>query len=208
LVDGNGASKYGSEYMIDYPMVRVKHIPLHPPRKSTPGEGIYLELWKEWATSRPNDWLAIFETNGPVRQRAASVAASFMVFMGCNGGRCFTLTAQRFADQQMFWHLRSHAYLAAWALENQRSHGVNSGLRTSEYMLAQEHPISKGVMGGRVVRSLVPAITQEDNDILESMVRWWSSTTAQAMRSVAEPMIEAANAKLRSGIFQYQGDSS
>ena len=185
----------------DFPPPRVKHIPLHPPRAGTPGEGIYLGLWVEFATARPREWAAIFTTNGPVRQRAASVAASFMVFMGCNGGRDFTWYAERLAESGAF-PCREGAFLAAWALHNRRSMGVNSGLRTSEYMLAREYPIKASICGGSVSWSLVPAVTQEDNDILEGMAAWWSTCPAGVMREIATPMIEAAERKLRSGMFQ------
>lgn len=189
-------------YLYDsYPPARVKHIPIKPPRKCTPGEGIYLQLWQEWATARPREWYSIFQTRGPVRQRAASVAASFMVFMGCSGGRCFTYTAERFAKELIF-NSREGAFRAAWAIENMRSRGINHGLRTSEYMLAPEHPINSmpGYPGG-VITGRVPCITQEDNDILESMVVWWSREPAEIMRSIAEPMIEAANRRAASQMF-------
>lgn len=180
---------------------KVLHIPLHPPRACTPAEGIYLGLWVEFATARPREWAAIFETNGPVRQRAASVAASFMVFMGCNGGRDFTWHAERLAQSAVFPY-REGAFLAAWALDNRRSRGVNSGLRMSEYMLAREYPIRDTVRNGHVNWSLVPNITQEDNDILESMAAWWSTPQAGVMREIATPMIDAAERKLRAGMFQ------
>lgn len=185
----------------DFPPARVKHIPLCPPRPGTPGEGIYLDLWREFATARPREWAAIFCTNGPVRQRAASVAASFMVFMGCNGGQGFTWQAERLAESGAFPY-REGAFLAAWALQNKRERGVNSGLRLSEYMLAREYPIKASTSGARVSWSLVPNITQEDNDILESMVAWWCTAPAGVMREIAVPMIEAAERKRRAGMFQ------
>lgn len=179
---------------------RVLHTPMHPPRACTPGEVIYLDLWREYATARPREWWGIFETRGPVRQRAASVAASFMVFMGCNCGRGFTHRAEELSKASIFMS-RENAFLAAWAIENRRCGGVNSGLRASEYMLASEYPIATSFGSNRAVGSLVPVITQEDNDILESMVVWWSTTPAKVMREIAEPMIEASNIKQRSRIF-------
>lgn len=179
---------------------RVVHTPLAPPRKSVPGEVIYLDLWREWATIRPLEWHAIFCTTGPVRQRAASVAASFMTFMGCNCGRAFTDEAERLATSRVF-PSRERAFIAAWAIENQRIYHVNRGLRTSEFMLAAEHPLEHNFNHG-VIRSLVPAVTQEDNDIIESMAIWWSTGPAGVMRSIAVPMIEAANRKLASDMFK------
>lgn len=174
-----------------YDPVRVLHMPLKSPRQSVPGEVIYLDLWVEWATANPRDWAAIFRTNGPVRQRAASVAASFIVFMGCSCGRAFTESAAQLWSSRAF-PFPEQAYLAAWAIENQRVMGVNSGLRTSEYMLATDYPIKHHFTHG-VSRKSVPVITMEDQDIIESMVVWWSTDQAAAMRSLAVPMIEAAN---------------
>lgn len=195
--------------MDDYVMPRVKHVPLQPPRPGTPGEGVYLGLWQEWATANPGEWLAIFDTCAKVGQRAASVAASFMVFMGCNVGRSFTGEALQLAMTDRW---RERAFLAAWANENRRSRGVNHGLRTIEFMLAPKHPIAENAPFSRGVDwQLVPNVTMDDIDIVESMVCWWAGTAAEAMRNVAEPAIQAANTKLRAGIFGAtppQGDST
>lgn len=132
-------------YDDEYPPPRVKHIPIAPPRPGTPGEGIFLRLWQDWATANPREWVGIFSdcVDRP-RQRAASVAASFMVFIGCNGGRSFTLEAGRLVICGAFMTTRS-AYIAAWAHFNERQRGVNSGLRMAEFMLAAEHP-TEGLM--------------------------------------------------------------
>ena len=79
------------------PPTKLIHTSIAPPRASFISEVIYLKLWQEFAAARPKDWVAIFHTSGPVRQRAASVAVSFIVFMGCAGGRDFTAHASEFA---------------------------------------------------------------------------------------------------------------
>lgn len=177
---------------------RVTHAPICPPRPCTPGERIYLGLWQEWATANPREWLAIFDTTERIGQRAASVAASFMVFMGCNGGHSFTREALRLAEKD---HWRERAFSAAWAMENRRCRGVNSGLRTIEYMLATEHPIKHNGIGSSIDWNLVPVVTMHDTDIVESMVAWWASQAAGVMREIAEPMIQAASRKRLSGLF-------
>lgn len=186
----------------------VVHLPLRAPRKGTPGEVIYLDLWREWATARPAEWRQIFhDMNTPVRQRAASVASSFMVWMGCNGGESFTFKAEKLANSGAFPY-REAAFIAAWALDNRRQYGHNSGLRTIEYMLAVEHPISHGISGSRVDWKQVPAVTQDDNDVIECMVAWWSTGPAAVMRSIAEPMIEAAKRKQWSDMFSKDKDAA
>lgn len=184
----------------DFDLPKVVHAPMCPPRKCTPGEGIYLDLWREFATARPHDWRAIFDTKGPVRQRAASVAASFMVYMGCNWGRDFTDRAEKLASVPgLFWG-REQAFVAAWAVENRRVHGMNHGLRASEYMLATRHPIQDRP-GRSIDWDALPTITAEDNDILESMAAWWGTGPAGVMREIAKPMIEAATKKMSADMF-------
>jgi len=175
----------------------LRHVPLQPPRSGVPREGLFLTLWQQFATQRPDEWGYIFRfrTSGQIRQRAASVAASFMVFMGCNGGRSFTDSAARLIKSGAFAYAED-AYLAAWAIENKRLFGINGGLRTIEYMLSREYP-----MTGRPVHvdwKKVPDVSMDDMDIIESMVVWWgSSTTARLMRETVEATIKAHEASQR-----------
>lgn len=97
---------------------------------------------------------------------------------------------------------RENAFMAAWAIENMRIRGINNGLRTSEYMLAREYPIQVRHGATRINESLIPAITMEDNDILEGMVVWWSTSPATIMREIAAQMIEGASRKRLSKIFE------
>lgn len=169
---------------------KLLHVPLQPPRASVPREGLFLALWQQFAEQRPEEWRYIFCTHGPVRQRAASVAASFMTFMGCNCGRDFTHAAERLEKSGAFT-CTEDAYLAAWTMQNKRSQGVNHGLRTIEYMLAREHPIEAKIFNHRVNWKQVPDVSMEDVDIVESMVRWWCSTTARYMRDAVEAQMKA-----------------
>ncbi|WP_321820841.1 MULTISPECIES: hypothetical protein [unclassified Burkholderia] len=184
----------------------LDHLPVRAPRSTTPGEGILLSLWQEYAVKHPNDFEYIFlDMNEPIDQRIASVAASFMVFMGCNGGASFTHQAQEMWKTGAFSYPRE-AYLAAFALNNQRRRGVNGGLRTIEFMLAPTYPFEDPAHGGhQVMWQVVPEITQKDMDAVDCMVGWWASPPAKAIRHVAEPEIEAANRRARSELFGYAG---
>jgi hypothetical protein len=175
-------------------LIDIEHIPYAAPRKGTPGEGIYLKLWLEFNETDPMglEGLLYGRFREPFSQRAASVAASFMVFMGCNGGRAFTMMAKEMAAKKAFASTED-AYLAAWAIYNKRVHGVNVGLRVAEYMLARVHPLDRG----RLIEASVPQITQADMDVLEAMVVWWSTERAAQMRTTAERMIDRANQNLR-----------
>jgi hypothetical protein len=186
----------------------IAHNPIAPPRNGTPGEGIFLKLWQEFVEARPDDFTDIFrDIPSEIDQRIASVAASFMTFMGCNGGASFTYRAQRLGESGAFSY-PNEAFLAAWALENRRTHFINHGLRMSEYMLATEYPIDRGPFRHSPNEERVPEISQRDNDVLECMVAWWSTEPARRMRDIAEPMIRAANKKQLSGLFATPTESA
>lgn len=166
-------------------LIEIEHLPLAAPRKGAPAEGIYLKLWQDFVENDAMGMEGVLNVRGPVTQRAASVAASFMVYMGCNLGTAFTREAQ-----EMTGRFRSNgdAFLAAWALFNKRVRHVNRGLRCVEFMLARVHPMD----GGQIVEAAVPQITQADMDVIESMVVWWSTDRAAQMRSTAGEMIQKA----------------
>lgn len=183
---------------------RFHHTPLMPPRPCTPGEGIYLGLWQDFATSREREWELIFRASPVLNQRMASVAASFMKYMGCNCGRGFTLMAESYAKDPTF-RSREDAFLAAWAIDNRRIRGINSGIRISEYMLAEEPVFTDPPDGIRTAR--VPTLSQLDNDTLENMVCWWSGPTAEVMREIAAPLISAATAERMSDLYRVKEDA-
>ncbi|MBU0917846.1 MAG: hypothetical protein KKD97_15985 [Gammaproteobacteria bacterium] len=183
-------------------LVELEHLPVKPPRPGTPGEGIYLDLWRDYLAANPRRLDSILrDTMSEPTQRDATVCASFMVFMGCNGGRDLAGNAQRLLSSS---RMRSHeAFMAAWANLNERRRGVDHGLRAIEYILAPEHPIRHPSVGGCAVDwQKVPEITMQDIDVIECMVVWWSTADAAEMRSIAEPMIEAATKKHLSEIFR------
>ncbi|UEC05442.1 hypothetical protein [Burkholderia vietnamiensis] len=173
--------------------LRVEHLPLHAARAGTPGEGLYLKLWQTFVEDETDAFAEIFrDMVDPIDQRVASIAASFMVFMGCNGGASFTSLAKTLWERGPF-EVRSDAFLAAFAVENRRVHGINHDLRLAEAMLCVEHPIGEANCRTRVIWQNVPEITMKDMDALECMVAWWSTTRAEAMRAIAEPLISEAN---------------
>lgn len=172
------------------------HAPIAPARECAPGEGIYLELWQDYVAARPQEAALIFncEDIEEVPQRKASIAASFMTYMGCSCGRAFTDQAERFAEIMGLG--RECAFLAAWTLKNQRRLGINSNVRTIERMLAEPHPVFR-----------VPAITMSDIDFVEEMVRWWATHAARVMRHIAEPLIEAEIRKRSSSLYEREQTS-
>jgi hypothetical protein len=78
-------------------LLELAHDPMMPPRPGTPGEGIYLGLWREFLAADP-DRLGYILRDTLVHeptQRQATVCASYMTFMGCNCGAAFTEMAER-----------------------------------------------------------------------------------------------------------------
>ncbi len=182
------------------PSSKIVHTPIAPPRASFLSEVIYLKLWQEFATARPKDWMTIFHTSGPIRQRAASVAASFIVFMGCAGGRDFTARASEFANKLDSSFSRESAFIAIWAIDNQRQNWRNHNLRLCETILASEPPYDP--KRNMVYWGYVPTITNDDHDILESMVRWWATSQGTEFRTVADALVDAEMKKQSAEIFK------
>lgn len=183
----------------------LRHIPVNLPRAGFPAERIYLDLWREYLRGNRDAIADIFcDLRAPLDQRGARVAASFMVWMGCNSGRAFTFNAERLAGSGAFVS-RPRAFIAAWALENLRVNGVNNGLILTECMLTpggvprMAPMISYGVDWRRLYSP-----TQHDNDVLACMVQWWGSRSAQQLRTIAEHLIEAEREKERAGLVAAQ----
>lgn len=178
------------DYPVQMDLLDLFHEPVRPVRPGTVGEGIYLDLWREFVTGEPEAAAAIFHDlpSKQLDQRGASVAASFMTYMGCNGGAGFTRNAKHIAGKRFFTDTE-RAFVAAWALDNQRNGAVNSGLRSIEFILAETHPI----VDGRVSWDRVPTVTADDMDVIECMVKWWSSPRATLMRDRANDLIVRAH---------------
>lgn len=177
------------DYPVQTELFAFDHTPIRPVRPGTHGEGIYLDLWREFVAGEPEAAAAIFRElpSQQLDQRGASVAASFMTYMGCNGGAGFTHNAKHIAGKRFFTDTE-RAFVAAWALDNQRNGAFNSGLRSIEFILAETHPI----VDGRVSWDRVPTVTADDMDVIECMVKWWSTPRATFMRTKAEGLIEKA----------------
>ncbi|MFY4027173.1 hypothetical protein ACOTI1_24240 [Achromobacter xylosoxidans] len=176
----------------------LRHIPVNLPRAGFYGERIYLELWREYLRGNHDAISEIFgDLCQPLDQRGARVAASFMVWMGCNSGTSFTRHAERLAQSGAF-RTRDRAFVAAWALENMRANGINSGVILTESMLTPGGiPRQRAMISHCVDWSRVYSPSQYDNDVLSCMVRWWAGPSAEQIRTIAAHQIEAEQAKER-----------
>lgn len=182
----------------------LRHVPVNLPRAGFPAERIYLELWREYLRGNHDALREIFgDLCQPLDQRGARVAASFMVWMGCNSGRSFTHEAERLTQSGAF-ATREHAFLAAWAVENRRIRWLNSGVILTEAMLTPGGiPRMSEMVSYSVDWRRMYSPTQYDNDVLACMVCWWAGHSAQALRTIADHQIEAEHAKERAGLMNY-----
>lgn len=177
---------------MDLNEVKALNAPACPPRACTPGESIYLELWHEYLYVAPAFIDKIlsdipFETT----QRDRAVAASFMVFMGCNAGQAFTESAEDIARNDGDpYGFEVNAYFAAWVRFNRRYRSTNYGVRAIEFMLAPVHPVVHDRFGARLDRSLIPEISMRDIDVVEAMVAWWASPDAKEIRGKAKERLD------------------
>lgn len=179
--------------------------PIRDPRHGTPGEVIYLQLWKNYIEQdRGRLHEIVRHTHTQVDQRHASVCASFMVWMGTNCGHDFTHQTECVAkalEQTRGSHGfagREHAFLMTWGTMNARNIGSNSNVRLVEAMLHPSyHMVKQGHLGMRVDWETLDKITLRDYETVQAMVRWWSTPDAQEMREEAKPLIEAGNETAR-----------
>ena len=158
------------------------HEPIIYPRVDTVRESLFLNAWKKYLVEKipyARDEQTYFDKIFPKRlfnqERASQVAASFMVFMGCNAGLSFTYMAKKMYENNQNIP-RSDAFLATWSIENKREFGINSGIRYVEAILTPRH-----VFEDEKHRHIYFSkhITVEDYEMVEEMVKWWGSFDAE-----------------------------
>jgi hypothetical protein len=190
-------------------MVPLQHEPAHPPRDGTPSEGIYLRAWQAFIrratelaiaqSDESDDFRAIFHNaNRELTQGMATAAASLITWLGTNCGQSFLFTAKRRAEEAPRGWGETTAWLAQWAIENERVIYINHGLRTIEFLMAPIYPIrASGGFGDRVDWKLVPEVTMEQIDAVECVVRWLSTSQGQTFVASCESQIKAAQKDAR-----------
>lgn len=167
----------------------LSHEPIREVRKEVIGEVVMVANWKAFMREEVLRAYDHWEMVTPLfhilpcdlNQRAATVAASFMRWIGTNCGRSFLDQGQK-----MMGAHKGDGYLLAWTLENQRK----SGARTIDYVLS---PASNfAVMSPCWYTGLKekPMITDTDCEVIEAIACWLGSPDGQHYLATSEKQIQ------------------
>lgn len=179
-------------------MTELSHAPLRPPRAGHVGEQVFASMW---AAAMDETWdeyafdddpapitIVLHELGGPVDQRHATVAATFICWLGCNMG----LATIRRAESEVAagrWE-RNHSYLLAWTLENRRRGGVNSGIRAVEYLLAPTKDLraTRTMLDHGIAK--LPELSATDLEVIEHVTGWLAEERGQRFLRQCEREID------------------
>ncbi|HEK3717307.1 TPA: hypothetical protein ACKRQV_000033 [Pseudomonas aeruginosa] len=151
------------------------HEPIRPVRLEVLGELVYVSEWQALMSQQPHrllnederTWLDVIlhDMDIHITQRHASVAASLVRWFGTNCGLAFLEVGKRAVLAQP--RLPTMAWVGAWAVENYRHHGINSGFRTLEHILAGNDDLDSR---GDLAR--IPALSPDDYEVAEKVCAW------------------------------------
>lgn len=155
----------------------VVHVPITPPRASHHGEIVFVEQWQalmQKCSGYPSEdcanhmlCMVLGWREDEITQRAASVAVTFIKWLGTNCGAAFIETANRFQGE---YPGGDHGYRMAWAVENERKSWMNSGFRAIEHILSADTDTLNGQTVWR------PDLSVSDYEVVENVACWLSST--------------------------------
>lgn len=187
---------------------QLAHEPNRPPRADIYGEVIFAEHWKR-LMAQPCDWRE--EEEGgllgsilrylplPISQRDATVAASFICWLGTNCGRCFLSQAKARAGEAADKHERSLAYLCQWAVENRRIGYINHGFRAIEFWMmdAEESAEVNKAVSAIFWRRPKVEVSGRDLEVADAIAMWLGADEGQAFIKAAELEIELTAQAIR-----------
>lgn len=120
-------------------MQNLIHQPIRPPRDMIE-ERVYSRHWQALMEDNrgrdrsPLEQILISYPE-PIDQRAASIAASFICWLGTNVGCSFLRMGRRLSELP---ELCGQGYVAAWGVQNRRFHATNGGARAVEFLVRTE----------------------------------------------------------------------
>jgi hypothetical protein len=162
----------------------LDHKPITGPRPSHVGENVFAHQWellmqkRESEEDPPNAALARIlwnMTHGEgLTQRHASVAASFITWLGTNCGNALIEKSRRLyiAMDSVSQLSREDAFVAAWAIENMRKPGR---YRVIDSVLAPPDHWLKDVFTNQTVLGMIPPLSADDLETCDHVAYWCGS---------------------------------
>jgi hypothetical protein len=172
----------------------VQHTPFRPARKDL-AEICFLTQWQALNAQIP-DLLPGILGRSRCDLRSARIAASFIVWIGSTVGASFIEMAKSRIEDYTY---AEPAYLATWALVNQRKAHVNCGVRAIEVIMSADNlfaDFNSHFYAQKRASNL--SISLADIDVIESMVSWLSTPHADAFVSSCMAEYQAMRALERS----------
>lgn len=159
----------------------LDHIPTLPARESVVGEGVFLSAWQQLMADSakgfgegPHPCLLhsiLAHLPDPVEQRHATVAATFVKWLGTNGGRDLLDKADRLRVKA---GTPVAAYRFAWAGVNRRDPCISHGIRAIEGILGPIELVTE-VDNYRQISKWLPKLSVADYETVEAIVEWLPS---------------------------------
>lgn len=165
-----------------YDLDRFKHQAHKLPRKGFVGENVFYDNWvKLMKTDRdlsdPANQMFADVLSGyghRLDERAASVAATFVAWLGTNLGYSYRHAAKELGKKlSANGYYLEDVYLMAWARENVRRTGVSYGRRQLEALMTWDDKNA-------------PEVTAKDYEVVEQLVMWLGSAEGQAFLTKCE----------------------
>jgi hypothetical protein len=158
-------------------LLAFDHKPMRPPRQDVLGEVVFSEHWERLMAEEgpPMDdcdeyafrsLMSAFPRK--LTQRHATVAATFVNWLGTNCGAAFLSEARRMEQAGGGW---GRGFVAAWAVQNMRQSSINWGCRTIEMLLAPDDHWNRSTFAGSGLLKL-PELYADDYEVIEHVVRW------------------------------------
>lgn len=160
----------------------MKHVPIRPPRNMTE-EQVFARRWKELMESKEpyeSGMISRVLIGYPynIDQRAASVLASMICWLGTQVGKSFLDLANQI---RINVPMVRFPYLAAWGECNARIFGMNSRARQIEFLTRTQADLDKDVF---------QEVSVKDLEALEQLCMWLGKDDGLAFIAQCEAEIE------------------
>lgn len=175
-------------------LVPLSHEPIRAPRADVIGECVYAARWAALMAETVDTYGHEAGVLGTIlsllvrepSQRHATVAASFIKWLGTNCGRAFLQQAKQ--HEPMVGG--GGGYAAAWGVENARRPGINGGYRAIEAILAPADHWGTALFSGHTGLVRQPDLSLDDYEAVEQLVRWLGSYEGRQFVAACEAEID------------------